>query len=52
MMTKFNQMLENHVALRDRTPAFRVFVALLILFHILVIAIGIPMSGLLHIAAR
>jgi hypothetical protein len=52
MISKFNQIFDNHIALRDRTTGFRVFVTLLILFHILVLMIGIPMSSLLHIGAR
>jgi hypothetical protein len=52
MITKFNQFLDNHAALRDRTPGFRIFVMILILFHVLVLMIGIPFSNLLHIGAR
>jgi hypothetical protein len=52
MISKFNQLLDNHVALRDRTPGFRIFVTVLILFHILVLMVGIPMSHMLHIGAR
>jgi hypothetical protein len=52
MIFKFKQFFDNHIALRDRTTGFRIFVLLLILFHIIVLMVGIPMSNLLHISAR